>query len=497
MIRLYAHNSQTFYEGDQDALEQYLYPALRIEDKNSYWKARAALRRMAYFYGTEEEREAKKEEIIEASQWIKFYDGRSKSFLTGLLPRVLKALEKQGALYDVQDSRTKFQGEFLPIKKFSFLDEVEKRPEQISAVNKALKAKRGILHCATNFGKTEVAAGVIAQYIIQVPDHRISVLFLVHRIQLVKQTAERFRNHLNVPVYELGGGEKKIPKDGVLVATVQTATNVLKQLGSFLDNCDILFVDEFHVNKAWACSKVAKVCAAPMRFGLSGTISKESEAKMMHYVGMTGPVVAEVRNEELVNLGRSARPIARFIEVDTGKIPKRSGYSAAYNYGIVRNFYRNKLVVSEIMRHLDKDRKVLVTVARINHGNILRDMLNNCTDLRTEFLQGSTPVFARDRVLKNFQRGRVSVIIASPIFDTGVDIPEGVDAWVNAAGGIGWELVLQRLGRVLRRKKKGENKVYVSDFVDRHSVYLLRHSMARIRHYLNEKIVEIKIVEAV
>jgi len=351
------------------------------------------------------------------------------------------------------------------------------------------------LHCATNFGKTEVAAAIIAEYTRQKKSPR--VLFIVHRVQLVNQTAERFKQHLDLPVTVIGGGKKKIRKNGILVASTQTAIKLLgnARFGEFLDKCDIFFIDEFHINKAWTCTKIAKACLAPMRFGLSGTIDEKNIIKMMHYKGMTGPIIAAVRNEQLVNLGRSARPIARFVDVQAPTIPKSLKYAGAYRFGIVHNEIRNGLVLKEIVRYLNEDRPVLVTVARIKHGLILKSLLSKTIDLPIEFLSGGTPVPVRNTVLQKFKKGKVSVLIASPIFDTGVDIPDTNFSWVNAAGGKGWELVLQRLGRVLR-KKKGENKVYISDFVDHHNRYLMKHSLARIEHYQNEKIVEIKIIGA-
>lgn len=493
MIRLYAYNSQTFYEGSKYDLEE-MYPHLRIEDKNAYWRERFLLKKFAYFKGIADEgtRNEKIEQLRSSVRYVKFYDGRTKSFLTGLLPRVIKGFKRDGVRYHLVDKRKKFDA-FKPIKKFRFVDDVEIRPEQIKAVNAALAEHRGIIACATNAGKTEMAAAIIAECTLGT-----KVLFLVHRMQLVIQTTERFRQHLDHMhrVAYIGGGKKDIPNDGVLVASVQTATNMLgdARFQKFLEECDILFIDEFHLNKAWTCSKIAKECLAPMRFGLSGTIRKKDKAKMMHYKGMTGPIIARVSNEELVNLGRSAKPIARFIEVKTQKIPKRLGYRAAYNLGIVNNEARNDRVIAEILRHLNKERKVLVTVSRIKHGHFLKTLLESKIDLPVEFLSGSTPIPIRNKVIDRFQKGKVSVIIASPIFDVGVDIPE-IDGWVNAAGGIGWELVLQRLGRVLR-KKEGANRVYISDFVDTHNKYLFKHSMGRIKHYQEEKIVEIKIVGA-
>ncbi len=496
MIELTARPARTSFSGPEKQLKK-MFRCLRVKDKSSYWRQRYALKRVGYFSDVQDpdERNKKIEQLKESTRWIKFYDRRSDTFATGLLGRVKRFLLKKGIKFSVTDHRQKIP-QFKKVTKFHFEDKVETRPEQLEAVNAALQRGRGIIHMATNAGKTECACAIIVEYYRQTQQVP-RVLFLAHRVGLVQQTADRFRKHLpdSVRIVTLGGGEKSIPKErAILVATVQTASNLLSRLDfeRFQEKCDILYIDELHINKAWQCSHIVNQNEAPMRFSLSGTVDKENKIKMLHYVGMTGPIIAETKNKELVDLGRSAKPIIRFLEVNSEEIPKRSGFAAGYRLGIVQNEIRNEMVIKETLRYLEKDYKTLVTVSRISHGMRLKRMFEKEIDLPVEFLSGSTPMDIRKRVIQRFEKGKIGVLIGSQIFDTGVDIPS-IAAWVAAGGGLGWELVLQRLGRVLRRKE-GENKVYISDFVDLHNRYLMKHSLARMRHYQNEKIADISIV---
>jgi superfamily II DNA or RNA helicase len=496
MINLTVRPARTSFSGPEKELKK-MFKFLRVKDKNSHWRQRAALKRVAYFHDVEdeEERHLKIEKLKKSTEWIKFYDRRSDTFATGLLQRVTRRLEKEKIDFKVKDTR-KSKPTFQKIKRFHFKDVVENRKEQIDITNVALEKGCGIIHAATNAGKTEVACAIISEYY-RTTGSVPCVLFLIHRAGLVAQTMERFKKHLpsEMRVEMLGAGKKTIgSKSKIVVSTVQTASNLLSsfEFESFQERCDILFIDEFHLNKAWQCSKIVSGNKAVMRLGLSGTIDEKNKVKMLHYVGMTGPIIASVRNKELVSLGRSAKPVIRFIEVESKHIPKEFGFAKGYRLGTVKNGERNRLVVDETIRYLKKDYKTLITVARISHGLRLKGMLENEFDLRVEFLSGSSSLPSRKRTIKDFEKGKVAVLIASPIFDTGVDIP-AIQAWVNAAGGRGWELTLQRLGRVLR-KKEGDNRVFISDFVDQHNKYLMRHSMARIRHYIREKIADIKII---
>jgi len=81
--------------------------------------------------------------------------------------------------------------------------------------------------------------------------------------------------------------------------------------------------------------------------------------------------------------------------------------------------------------------------------------------------------------------GTEKVLISSSILDEGVDI-SGIDTLVLGAGGKSLRQTLQRVGRGLRKKKTGENKVDVYDFMDYTNKFLKNHSDERKKIYLNE-----------
>lgn len=490
MIELSVREARVYFSGQESDLAG-MFKALRLKDKNAFWKAKFLIRKLTGYGMSEEERTEKIAKIKESAKWIRFYDRRTDSFPTGLLPRVIRRLDKRHVRYEIEDLRRPLPKGLDDNVKFHFRDKVEERPEQIEALRKALKRGSGLLHAAPNFGKTEIACaivGVFRKKIGRLPN----TIFLVHRASLAIQTAERFRKHLGLRVHVIGGGKGK-KFGGVTIATVQTASRMVKYSTAFKDwlsKTDIVFVDEFHVNKAKQVQAVMDRCRARMRFGLSGTIDRTSKEKLLRYVGMTGPIVAEISNRELIALGRSAQPHIRLVEVPGWEDTVDGSYGTAYRECIVKDKKRNKLVRREAIRYADKDMQVLVTVSRIRHGLILRDMFES-RDIRCEFMSGSTPMFIRKKILDSFKGRRFPVLIASPIFDTGMDVPE-IQAWVNAAGGKGWELVVQRLGRTLRRKKE-RNVVFITDFLDRRSPYLAKHSLLRWDYYKEEG-AKIKIV---
>ena len=93
----------------------------------------------------------------------------------------------------------------------------ELRPEQKLAADAMLKHETGVLSATTAFGKTIVAAWLIAQ-------RGVNTLVLVHRRQLLDQWIERISTFLDLPAKSLGriGGGRSNPSGLLDVAVIQT-----------------------------------------------------------------------------------------------------------------------------------------------------------------------------------------------------------------------------------------------------------------------------------
>ena len=85
--------------------------------------------------------------------------------------------------------------------------------------------------------------------------------------------------------------------------------------------------------------------------------------------------------------------------------------------------------------------------------------------------------------------GELDCIIASTIFDEGVDIPI-LDTLILAGGGKSKVRAMQRIGRVIRKYPK-KKKAFVIDFLD-NATYLKNHSAARKRMYETERLFDVK-----
>jgi hypothetical protein len=82
------------------------------------------------------------------------------------------------------------------------------RPEQLAAAKAMASHDTGVLAATTAFGKTVIAAWLIAE-------RRVNTLFLVHRRQLLDQWVERLSTFLGVPAKSIGrvAGGRRLSRD--------------------------------------------------------------------------------------------------------------------------------------------------------------------------------------------------------------------------------------------------------------------------------------------
>src|SRR4029079_9038015 len=125
------------------------------------------------------------------------------------------------------------------------------RPEQEKAARELLKYETGVLAATTAFGKTVVAAWLIAQ-------RGVNTLILVHRQQLLEQWLERLSAFLELAsgaIGRLGGGRRKLTGivDVALIQSLVRKGVVDDQVGAY----GHLIVDECHHLSACSFELVA------------------------------------------------------------------------------------------------------------------------------------------------------------------------------------------------------------------------------------------------
>jgi superfamily II DNA or RNA helicase len=252
---------------------------------------------------------------------------------------------------------------------------------------------------------------------------------------------------------------------------------------------DGFVVHNCHHSSSKSSFRLVQRIDAPWRYGMSGTPFGLADGKGLLVEAAFGPVVSRVTNEELIELGVNARPTIRMLEVSEPRLADGLSWQDVYKVGIVLNEARNRMVAREAAAFAARRHATLVLVRELWHGDKICELLA-AAGVPHAFVHGQMPTDEVERQKHRLIEGKIMVLVASPIFGEGVDLPSspgfpGVRGLIIADGGQSVANVLQKLGRGLR-KKQGDNRVDVVDFADTMHRWLARHSQERMSMYEGE-----------
>jgi superfamily II DNA or RNA helicase len=307
---------------------------------------------------------------------------------------------------------------------------------------------------------------------------RAATLVVVPTIDLLDQWRRAFSARLGLEASVLGGGEEGV--SGVTVTTYSSAYSRADELG---DRFHLVIFDEVHHLPSPNYMEVAQLLAAPYRLGLTATPERE-DGRHELLPDLVGPIVfrlspADLRgsyladydvrrvyveltdseysrylelrrrlSEDLRRLGvtlRSLEDFHRLLSMAARNRVARDAVEAWYeSLRLAVNSEAKVERVRDLLREL-RDEKVLVFTRDTEMAyRLSRELLVPAVTYKT-------PKEERAEVLRAFREGRYRVIVASTVFDEGVDVPDASVAIVVGGYGTSRQLI-QRLGRVLRPK---------------------------------------------
>jgi superfamily II DNA or RNA helicase/very-short-patch-repair endonuclease len=274
----------------------------------------------------------------------------------GCLGDVQELLSELKITHVIQDER--FLGRPLAVE---FRGEL--RQEQLTAANAMLAHSTGVLSAGTAFGKTVVAAWLIAQ-------RRVNTLVLVHRRQLLEQWIERLCAFLDLPSKSIGhiGGGRKRPNGILDIALIQS----LVRKGVVDDRVaeyGHLVVDECHHLSARSFEQVARRTKAKFVTGLSATLPRKDGHHPIVFM-QCGPVRYRVDAKEQA----AARPFEHTVLVrSTGFRPVREANADAriqfhdlYDE-LISDESRNRLICNDVVQAAREGRSPIVLTERNEH----------------------------------------------------------------------------------------------------------------------------------
>jgi len=353
-----------------------------------------------------------------------------------------------------------------------------------------------------NSGKSLVIAMIAGHYNVK------TVVYVIGK-ELLYQMKSTIEESLGVKCGIVGDGQCDIV-DGINIVTIWSAASAFNKKVKLLDSdstkgkaltknmqkreavkdlvrsAELFFLDECQYAAAETVQFLHKESAsARHRFLLSGTPWRENGDDIL-IEAVSGPKFCDITATELIDTNWLVRPYITFINIPTIRGVGKT-YPEVYNNFIVNNDYRNFKIAEVAKKMSDAGRKVLILVTKVDHGKVIQDFLD--PNLKVNSLNGMNSTADRMKAIRQMRDGDLDVMIASRIFDQGIDIPE-LDALILAGSGKSTARALQRIGRVIRRNE-GKINAAVVDFYD-NCKYLREHSQARYRIYSSEPGFKIK-----
>jgi superfamily II DNA or RNA helicase len=196
-------------------------------------------------------------------------------------------------------------------------------------------------------------------------------------------------------------------------------------------------------------------------------------------MGSTGGQLCDISNKQLIDAGHLTPPRVVIYEMEDGGGP--GTWPECYERNVISNEVRNNKII-ELLVSCPKPAFVMTN--RLAHAKVLHNKAETKGIVLPAVQQGSTKLKARNKVLADLQSGAEKAIIATTIYDDGVDLPN-LRTLILAGGGKSQVASLQRIGRGLR-KAKGKHEVLVYDFKDTSGKILKRHSAMRKKYWKDE-----------
>ncbi|MEE8543476.1 MAG: DEAD/DEAH box helicase family protein [Gammaproteobacteria bacterium] len=391
----------------------------------------------------------------------------------GCLDEVRQALSHLGIRATVRDER--YAGRPLDV---TFQGEL--RTEQAAAAGAMLAHDTGVLAATTAFGKTVVAAWLIAQ-------RGVSTLVLVHRRQLLDQWIERLSAFLGMPAKSIGriGGGRRRPTGVLDVAIIQSLARK-GVIDNLVADYGQLVVDECHHLSAHSFEQVARQAKARFVVGLSATVARKDGHHPIIFM-QCGPV----RHRVNARAQAAARPFdhlvlvqpTTFQPVRTPDADKRVEFQALYQE-LVDDEPRNRRICDDVVESVNNGRSPLVLTERNEHLNRLESTL--ATSVRhLVVLRAGLGRKQRQAVtdrLATIPRDEARVILATGKYvGEGFDDPRLDTLFLTLP--VSWRgTVAQYAGR-LHRFYDGKGEVRIYDYADLNVPMLARMFDRRCRGY--------------
>lgn len=382
-------------------------------------------------------------------------------FPTGLTREAVSALMKNGFTIEINDLRIEPKLNKIHYRLFNKFPEL--RYYQKEAIEKALEAKRGCLELCTGAGKSVIIYNIIKSL-------GLKTLILVPSLSLLDQVQKQLTHYFSARCVGVCGGGKKQTDKQIIVGTPQSVLSILDQFKEI----DLLINDEAHHVSSEVLRTINQALEDTYyRFYFSATAFR-NDGTDLELFGVTGSTkIYQYTTQQGIKDGHITAPLFIVYPFKHNGMDKSVNWAEELN-ALTTNEKYNQLI-ADIVARLD-DRKVLIFVERIQHGEVLEKMIPGSV-----FIHGGKDASFNQSIIKALSEGRQGPVVATKIVGEGCDLIS-VDTLILGSVGQATSGTIQKLGRILRPSPGKEFAVLI-DFDHKDSKFLSKHYKARKKIY--------------
>jgi DNA excision repair protein ERCC-3 len=334
--------------------------------------------------------------------------------------------------------------------------EYQKQAAQSYVGNPQMPGGSGVVVLPCGAGKT-----IVGMYVMSLMCR--STLILVTNVTAARQWRRELLDKTDIPPEAIGeySGESKDIRP-ITLATYQILTYRRKKTDPFVhygifnsQNWGLIIYDEVHLLPAPVFKFTAEI-QARRRLGLTATLIREDGHENDVFT-LIGPKKFDVPWKDLERQGWIATARCVEIRVDLPQADKLRYFGMTPREQI-RLAYENvcKVAVARELLAKHKDDQVLIM------GQYLSQLSVFAAEFSVPVITGATPNDRRDELYAKFRTGEIRVLILSKVGNFAIDLPDANVA-IQISGSFGSrQEEAQRLGRILRPKKQGEQAVFYS-----------------------------------
>jgi superfamily II DNA or RNA helicase len=407
------------------------------------------------------------------------------------LPRGLE--DEVRMLMDEAGSVVEFIDETYHGRNIDVVFEGELRSEQQPAADVLLSHDIGVLAATTAFGKTVIAAHLIAS-------RKVNTLILVHLTSLTSHWRKQLSKFLVIneePVVEytptgrkrkksiigqIGGGKNNL--SGIIDIAVMQSLVTGTEVKDLVRNYGMVIVDECHHVAAFTFEQILKTANPKYVYGMTATPTRKDG----HHP-IIGMQCGKIRYRVDARKEAEGRPFEHYVIPRFTRFQKPMHRSEEYHFSDIYNDIqnsevRNNLIIQDVVAAVEQGRNPIILSERKEHVNYLAEQLSESLPNVITLMGGGTQKVNREILesVANIPTDESFVLVA-----TGKYVGEGFDMprldTLFLAMPISWKGTVQQYAGRLHRLYEGKKEVQIYDYVDVHVATLETMYQKRLKSY--------------